>query len=76
MRVAAIYDIHGNRPALEAVLDDVRRADVDRVVVGAKAAERIRDTQYPDAETFAARNVLQPPSEAATLTAFARAEVK
>jgi putative phosphoesterase len=34
MRVAAIYDIHGNLPALEAVLDDVRRADVDRIVVG------------------------------------------
>ena len=42
----------------------------------AKAAERIRDTQYPDAEDFAARSVLQPPSEAATLAAFARAEVK
>jgi len=33
-RVAAIYDIHGNLPALEAVLDDVRRAGVDLVVVG------------------------------------------
>ena len=34
MRVAAIYDIHGNLPALEAVLQDIRRADVDQVVVG------------------------------------------
>jgi putative phosphoesterase len=34
MRIAAIYDIHGNLPALEAVLDDVRRAHVDQVVVG------------------------------------------
>jgi putative phosphoesterase len=34
MRVAAIYDIHGNLPALEAVLQDVRRAGVDCVVVG------------------------------------------
>lgn len=34
MRVAAIYDIHANLPALEAVLEDVRRADVDQVVVG------------------------------------------
>lgn len=34
MRVAALYDIHGNLPALEAVLDDVQRAAVDRVVVG------------------------------------------
>ena len=34
MRVAAIYDIHGNLPALEAVLAEIREADVDRVVVG------------------------------------------
>jgi putative phosphoesterase len=34
MRVAALYDIHGNLPALEAVLQDVRRSDVDRVVIG------------------------------------------
>jgi predicted phosphodiesterase len=34
MRVAALYDIHGNLPALEAVLEDVRRAEVDQIVVG------------------------------------------
>ena len=34
MRVAALYDIHGNLPALEAVLDDVRAAKVDAIVVG------------------------------------------
>lgn len=34
MRIAALYDIHGNLPALEAVLADVDRAGVDRVVVG------------------------------------------
>jgi putative phosphoesterase len=34
MRVAAIYDIHGNLPALEAVLADIRKAKVDHVVVG------------------------------------------
>ena len=34
MRVAALYDIHGNLPALEAVLEDVRKAGVNRVVVG------------------------------------------
>ena len=34
MRVAALYDIHGNLPALEAVLRDVRAASVDRVLVG------------------------------------------
>jgi predicted phosphodiesterase len=33
-RVAALYDIHGNLPALEAVLGEVRQANVDHVVVG------------------------------------------
>jgi putative phosphoesterase len=34
MRIAAIYDIHANLPALEAVLQEVRQAGVDHVVVG------------------------------------------
>ena len=34
MQVAAIYDIHGNLPALEAVLRDVRDVAVDAIVVG------------------------------------------
>ena len=34
MRVAAIYDIHGNLPALEAVLQEIRQEQVDCVVVG------------------------------------------
>ena len=34
MRVAALYDIHGNLPALEAVLEDVRSADVDHILIG------------------------------------------
>jgi predicted phosphodiesterase len=34
MRVAAIYDIHANLPALEAVLHEISRAQVDQVVVG------------------------------------------
>ncbi|MGH9782094.1 MAG: metallophosphoesterase family protein, partial [Candidatus Acidiferrales bacterium] len=34
MRVAAIYDIHGNLPALEAALNEIREAKVDRVIVG------------------------------------------
>jgi putative phosphoesterase len=41
-----------------------------------KAAERIRDTTYPQAQDFAARNVLQPPSEKETLEAFSRVELK
>lgn len=34
MRVAALYDIHANLPALEAVLLDLRQADADQIVVG------------------------------------------
>jgi putative phosphoesterase len=33
-RVAVLNDIHGNLPALDAVLDEVREAGVDRIVVG------------------------------------------
>ncbi len=35
MRIAALYDVHGNLPALEAVLDDLERdGGVDAIVVG------------------------------------------
>ena len=33
-RIAALYDIHGNLPALEAVLGEVRKVAVDAIVVG------------------------------------------
>ena len=38
MRVAALYDVHGNLPALEAVLADVESLEVDAVVVGGDIA--------------------------------------
>lgn len=41
-----------------------------------RAAARIRDTRYPEAQQFAARNVLQPPSEAAMLEAFTHASFR
>ena len=34
MRVAVLNDIHGNLPALDAVLDEILHLDVDRIVVG------------------------------------------
>ena len=34
MRVAALYDIHGNLPALEAVLEEIRQSDIDEIVIG------------------------------------------
>jgi len=41
-----------------------------------KAAALVRQTTYPRADEFAARNILQPPTEAATLEAFKNAELK
>jgi putative phosphoesterase len=32
--VAALYDIHGNLPALEAALAEVAQQDIDRIVIG------------------------------------------
>jgi Icc-related predicted phosphoesterase len=34
MRVAAIYDIHGNPPPLDATLADIEELGVDAIVVG------------------------------------------
>jgi predicted phosphodiesterase len=33
-RVAALYDIHGNLPALEAVLREIREEEVDEIIIG------------------------------------------
>ena len=38
MRVAALYDVHGNLPALEAVLAEVEREGVDEIVLGGDIA--------------------------------------
>jgi putative phosphoesterase len=38
VRVAALYDIHANLPALEAVLREVEAAKPDRIVIGGDAA--------------------------------------
>jgi putative phosphoesterase len=38
LKVAALYDIHGNLPALEAVLAEVEREGVDAIVIGGDIA--------------------------------------
>ena len=38
MRVAALYDIHGNLPALDAVLEEVDAVGADTIVVGGDVA--------------------------------------
>ena len=50
----------------------LRRTEYDLI----DAARRIRGTAYPKADEFAARNVLQPPSEQEMLDAFGRAELE
>src|SRR5688572_3265943 len=56
MSVAALYDIHANLPALEAVLDEVRATDIDCLVIGgdvlpgpmpAETLARLRDLERP-----------------------------
>ena len=47
-RVAAVYDIHGNLPALEAVLSDLRRVGPDLVVVGGDVASGPMPTEVLD----------------------------
>ena len=44
MRVAALYDIHGNLPALDAVLDDIQQHDVDLIVVGGDVVGPMHET--------------------------------
>ncbi|HEY7354547.1 MAG TPA: metallophosphoesterase family protein [Terriglobales bacterium] len=34
MRIAALYDIHGNLPALEAVLSEIETLDIDLIIIG------------------------------------------
>ena len=41
MRVAALYDAHGNMPALEAVLAEVEREGVDAIVFNPSNAEAL-----------------------------------
>ena len=56
MRIAAIYDIHANLPALEAVIGKIRQEEVDIVVVGGdvlpgpmplETLERLQDLDVP-----------------------------
>jgi putative phosphoesterase len=56
MRIAGLYDIHGNLPALEAVLVEVRSAAVDHIVIGGdvlpgpmprECMERVRHLDLP-----------------------------
>ena len=51
---------------------ELRRTEYDLEV----AAERIRATAYPQAETFAEKHVLHPPTEEQMLAAYANVALK
>jgi putative phosphoesterase len=53
VRIAALYDIHGNLPALEAVLEAVAREGPDLVVVGGDVAAGPMPAEVMDALTGA-----------------------
>lgn len=61
MRVAALYDVHGNLPALEAVLAEVEEAGVDAIVFGGDVLH---------GPFFAAENVLTVPTRQEAIAAF------
>jgi len=56
MRIAALYDIHGNLDALDSVLDEIGQSGVDQVIVGGdvlpgpqprQTLERLLDLEMP-----------------------------
>lgn len=56
MRIAALYDIHGNLPALEAVLQEIEQLNVNQIVVGGdvvlgpmsrECLDKLADIQIP-----------------------------
>lgn len=51
---------------------ELRHTDYDLT----QAARRVRETRFPQAEEFAARNILLPPSEAEVVEAFTKAQLK
>jgi diadenosine tetraphosphatase ApaH/serine/threonine PP2A family protein phosphatase len=72
MRVAALYDVHGNLPALEATLRDVATSGVVEIVVGGdvlwgpfqvECVMRLRDAGATFIRGNCERNVLHPESE-------------
>ena len=52
MKVAALYDVHGNLPALEAVLPEVERERVDLVILGGDCIHGPRPVETPERLRF------------------------
>ncbi len=86
MRLAVVSDIHGNLPALEAVLAEIGREKVDRVVnLGdivsgplwpRETASRLRTLEWPTIRGNHERQLLtQPADRMGAADAFARARL-
>jgi putative phosphoesterase len=69
MRIAALYDVHGNLPALEAVLADVEREGVDEVLFGGDLTwgplprETLELVRSVDSASFVRGNADREPDE-------------
>jgi Icc-related predicted phosphoesterase len=59
-RVAAIYDVHGNLPALEAILADFENVNPDLVVVGGDVVAGPRPTEVLDRLAQLGEGFLRP----------------
>ncbi len=70
VRRTAAREIQGGIPVDRGT--DLRRVrDAGAQLAG--DAARVRRTSYPDAETFAAESILEPPAESAMLDLFTNA---
>ena len=75
-RIAVLCDIHGNLPALEAVLADVAALGVERIVLKRTlydveaAAARIAGSGMPGADDFVATYVRGQPGDAEALESY------
>ena len=72
MRVAVLADIHGNLPALDAVLGDIDAVGVDAIVLNGDIATGPMPAapEYPGLAQFIEENVLTVPSDAEALAVF------
>jgi len=78
VRVAAVYDIHGNLPALESVLAEIRQADVDRIVIGGDVVPGPMPSETLDLVLGLGlpTDAIQGNGESAVLAAFAGDELR
>ena len=86
MKVAVISDIHGNRLALEAVLDDIRRQKVDAIfnlgdllsgpLEPNWVADILMDLDIPTVRGNHDRALIAEPADMGAVDRFARAQLE